>query len=128
MNQFSIQTGESVLADIYFYRLGCFSPEQRSRAAGWDFQFNGANNSNKTNHAMALAQRVEETRAICLQNRRIICGKYFEMLPTDGRDSGYTNLMPRALEPILAHSRTVPATRATNLVEATSRRPFASAP
>ena len=73
---------------------------------------------NETNHAMALAQRVEEMRAICLQNRRIICGKILKVLP-DGLvvDSGYTNLMRAPLNQSWLIPGTVPATRATNLVE-----------
>jgi hypothetical protein len=47
-----------------------------------------------TNENMAVMRRVEELRASCIKNRRIICGKIIKVLP-DGIvvDSGYTNLM-----------------------------------
>ena len=34
-----------------------------------------------TNQGLALAQRVEDMRAECIQNRRLICGKILKVLP-----------------------------------------------
>ena len=53
-----------------------------------------------------VLQHVEELRAQCIQERRIICGKIVKILP-DGIvvDSGYTNLMRAPLESIMAYSR-----------------------
>ena len=71
------------------------------------------------NDGLALAERVEAMRAVCIQNRRQICGRILKVLP-DGLvvDSGYTNLM-RA--PLNQQSWLIPGTtlaaRATNLVE-----------
>jgi len=71
-----------------------------------------------TNENMAVMQHVEELRAICIKNRRIICGKIIKVLP-DGIvvDSGYTNLM----RPPLNRSWLIPATvdvqRTNNFIE-----------
>ncbi len=72
-----------------------------------------------TNYGLALAQRVEDMRATCIQNRRILCGKILKVLP-DGLviDSGYTNLMREPLNKSWLIPGTVVAERATNLVEA----------
>ncbi len=72
-----------------------------------------------TQENIQVLQHVEELRAQCIQERRIICGKIVKILP-DGIvvDSGYTNLM-RA--PLLNQSWLIPgsaaAERATNVVE-----------
>ena len=73
----------------------------------------------QTDPGLALAQRVEEMRAVCIQNRRLICGKILKVLP-DGLvvDSGYTNLMRPPLNQSWLIPGTAEATRATNLVEA----------
>lgn len=67
---------------------------------------------------MAIMQHVEELRAICIKNRRIICGKVLEILP-DGIvvDSGYTNLLRAPLNRSWMIPGTVEASRATNFVE-----------
>jgi hypothetical protein len=71
-----------------------------------------------TNENMAVMRHVEELRASCIKNRRIICGKIIKVLP-DGIvvDSGYTNLM----RPPLNRSWLIPATvdvqRTNNFVE-----------
>lgn len=72
----------------------------------------------QTNQSVVLAQRVEETRAACIQNRRIICGKILKVLP-DGLvvDSGYTNLMRTPLNQSWLIPGAAEATRAANLVE-----------
>ena len=72
-----------------------------------------------TNYGLALAQRVEDMRATCIQNRRLLCGKILKVLP-DGLviDSGYTNLMREPLNKSWLIPGTVVAERATNLVEA----------
>lgn len=71
-----------------------------------------------TNQGAALAQRVEAMRAVCIQNRRMICGKIIKVLP-DGLvvDSGYTNLLRAPLNQSWLIAGTTEATRATNLVE-----------
>ena len=72
-----------------------------------------------TNQGLALAQRVEEMRAVCIENRRIICGKILKVLP-DGLvvDSGYTNLMRAPLNQSWLIPGTAEAARANNQVEA----------
>lgn len=71
-----------------------------------------------TNENAAVLQHVEELRARCINNRRIICGKILKILP-EGIvvDSGYTNLMRAPLNQSWLISETVAAERATNLVE-----------
>lgn len=73
---------------------------------------------NLTNENMAILQHAEELRAVCIQNRRIICGKILKVLP-DGIvvDSGYTNLMRVPLNQSWLIPSTVVAGRATGLVE-----------
>ncbi len=72
----------------------------------------------ETEEGLALAQRVEEMRAVCIENRRRICGKIIKVLP-DGLvvDSGYTNLMRAPLNGSWLIPGTAEATRATHLVE-----------
>jgi len=73
---------------------------------------------NPTNENMAVLQHAEELRAVCIQSRRVICGKILKVLP-DGIvvDSGYTNLMRAPLTQSWLVSGAVAAERATNLVE-----------
>ena len=61
---------------------------------------------------------MEELRARCIENRRIICGKILKILP-DGIvvDSGYTNLMRAPLNQSWLIPGTAMAERATNIVE-----------
>ncbi len=74
--------------------------------------------SNITNENMAVLQHVEELRATCIKNRRMICGKIIKVLP-DGIvvDSGYTNLMRAPLNRSWLVPGTANAERATNFVE-----------
>lgn len=67
---------------------------------------------------MAVMQHVEQLRANCINNRRIICGKVLKILP-EGIivDSGYTNLMRAPLNRSWIIPGTVEANRATNFVE-----------
>jgi hypothetical protein len=67
---------------------------------------------------LAVMQHVEELRAICIQNRRMICGKIIKVLP-DGIvvDSGYTNLMRAPLNQSWLIPASAAAERATNFVE-----------
>lgn len=69
----------------------------------------------------AVLQHVEELRARCIENRRIICGKILKILP-DGIvvDSGYTNLMRAPLNQSWLIPGTAMAERATNIVEQAS--------
>jgi hypothetical protein len=71
-----------------------------------------------TNENIAVMQHVEELRARCISNRRIICGKIIKMLP-EGIvvDSGYTNLMRSPLNQSWLIPGTVAAQRETNVVE-----------
>ncbi len=72
-----------------------------------------------TNQGLALAQRVEAMRAVCIQNRRILCGKILQVLPNGlVIDSGYTNLMREPLNKSWLIPGTVVAERAPHLVEA----------
>lgn len=66
----------------------------------------------------AILQHVEELRARCIQERRVICGKIVKLLP-DGIvvDSGYTNLMRAPLNQSWLIPGSVAAERATNYVE-----------
>lgn len=72
----------------------------------------------QANEGLALALHIEDIRAECIQNRRIICGKIIKVLP-DGLvvDSGYTNLVRAALNGTWLIPGTTVATRATNVVE-----------
>lgn len=71
-----------------------------------------------TNENIAVMQHVEELRARCINDRRIICGKIIKMLP-EGIvvDSGYTNLMRAPLNQAWLIPGTAAAERATNFVE-----------
>jgi hypothetical protein len=77
--------------------------------------------NNLAGENLAVLQHVEELRAACIQNRRIICGKILKVLP-DGIvvDSGYTNLMRAPLNQSWLIPGTVVAGRASNLVEESS--------
>jgi len=67
----------------------------------------------------AVLQHVEELRARCIQERRMICGRIIKILP-EGMiiDSGYTNLMRAPLNQSWLIPGNVAAERATNYVEA----------
>jgi hypothetical protein len=71
-----------------------------------------------TNENLVVLQHVEELRARCINNRRVICGKILKILP-EGIvvDSGYTNLMRAPLNQSWLIPGTALAERATNLVE-----------
>jgi len=73
----------------------------------------------QTNQNAVDAQRYEQVRMECIQNRRIICGKILKVTP-EGIvvDSGYTNLMRAPLNQSWYISGTVMASRAANYVEA----------
>ncbi len=66
----------------------------------------------------AVMQHVEELRAKCISNRRMICGKIIKILP-EGIvvDSGYTNLVRAPLNQSWLIPGTAVAERATNYVE-----------
>ena len=72
-----------------------------------------------TNETIAVQQHLEELRASCIQNRRIICGKILKVQP-DGLvvDSGYTDLMRPKLSESWLIPGTVTTTRPANQVEA----------
>jgi hypothetical protein len=74
-----------------------------------------------TNENLAVLQHVEELRARCINNRRVICGKILKILP-DGIvvDSGYTNLIRAPLNQSWLIPGSALAERATNLVEVTA--------
>jgi hypothetical protein len=73
----------------------------------------------QTNQNAAAAQRYEQVRMECIQNRRIICGKILRVTP-EGIvvDSGYTNLMRAPLNQSWFIPGTVVTSRAANYVEA----------
>ena len=66
----------------------------------------------------ATFQDGERVRAICIEGRRLVCGKILEVLP-DGLvvDSGYTNLLRQPLTQSWLVPGTVKASRAENLLE-----------
>jgi hypothetical protein len=72
----------------------------------------------QTNQSVSMAQRVKEIRAVCIQDRRMICGKILKVLP-DGLvvDSGYTNLARFPLNRSWLVPGTAVVARGTNLVE-----------
>jgi hypothetical protein len=74
--------------------------------------------NSSTNEKRADLQRVEELRARCISNRRIICGKILKIMP-EGIvvDSGYTNLMRAPLNQSWLIPGAASAERATNFVE-----------
>ncbi len=71
-----------------------------------------------TNENAAVLQHVEELRARCIGNRRMICGKILKIMP-EGIvvDSGYTNLMRAPLNQSWLIPGSALAERATNVVE-----------
>jgi hypothetical protein len=71
-----------------------------------------------TNENLEILQHVEELRARCINDRRMICGKILKIVP-EGIvvDSGYTNLMRAPLNQSWLIPGTVSADRATNFVE-----------
>jgi hypothetical protein len=72
----------------------------------------------QTNQAPSYAERIQQIRAACIQNRRYICGKILQVLP-EGLviDSGYTNLLRTPITRSWLVPGTVTASRASNLVE-----------
>jgi hypothetical protein len=64
------------------------------------------------------AVRAEQTRAVCLEGRRCVCGRVLKVLP-DGLlvESGYPSLLRKALHGAWHLPGTVVAARAANLVE-----------
>jgi hypothetical protein len=72
----------------------------------------------QTNQAPSIAERIQQIRATCIQNRRSICGKILQVLP-EGLviDSGYTNLLRTPITRSWLVPGTVTASRASNLVE-----------
>jgi len=66
----------------------------------------------------ATFQDSERVRAICIEGRRLVCGKILEVLP-DGLvvDSGYTNLLRQPLTQSWLVPGTANASRAENLLE-----------
>jgi hypothetical protein len=80
-------------------------------------QTNSAQDPTATENA-AILQHVEELRARCIQERRMICGRIVKILP-DGIvvDSGYTNLMRAPLNQSWLIPGSAEAGRATNYVE-----------
>jgi len=66
----------------------------------------------------AILQHVEQLRARCIQERRMICGRIVKILP-EGIivDSGYTNLMRAPLNQAWLIPGSAEAERATNYVE-----------
>jgi len=71
-----------------------------------------------TNQTPSIAERIQQIRATCIQNRRSICGKILQVLP-EGLvvDSGYTNLLRTPINRSWLVPGTVTATRATGLIE-----------
>ena len=70
------------------------------------------------NENAAVLQHVEELRAQCIQERRMICGRIVKLLP-EGIvvDSGYTNLMRAPLNQSWLIPGSAEAARATNYIE-----------
>jgi hypothetical protein len=70
------------------------------------------------NQTPSLAERIQQIRAACIQNRRSICGKILQVLP-EGLvvDSGYTNLLRAPLNRSWLVPGTVTASRAAGLIE-----------
>ena len=75
---------------------------------------------NQTNRDQIIAtfQDRERVREVCIEGRRLVCGKILEVLP-DGLvvDSGYTNLLRQPLTQSWLVPGTVKASRAQNLLE-----------
>jgi hypothetical protein len=78
----------------------------------------------ETNRPLSIAQRSEAMRTLCIQERRLICGKILRILP-DGLvvESGYTDLLRPAFSSSWLVPGTVSANRPANLIE--SREPGA---
>jgi hypothetical protein len=78
------------------------------------------NQADSSNQALVWAQKVEDLRLNCIQNRRRICGKILKVLP-EGLvvDSGYTNLATTQVNHSWLIPGTVAAERATNIIEQT---------
>ena len=72
----------------------------------------------QTNQALSIAERIQQVRAVCIQNRRSICGKILKILP-DGLvvESGYTNLLRVPINRSWLAPGTVTANRAPSLIE-----------
>jgi hypothetical protein len=72
----------------------------------------------QTNNDVAPAVRAEQLRAICLQNRRCVCGRVLKVFPNGVLvESGYPSLLRDSLHGAWHLPATVIAERATNLVE-----------
>src|SRR5215471_4996233 len=75
-------------------------------------------NPAQTNNDVAPAVRAEQLRAICLQNRRCVCGRVLKVFPNGVLvESGYPSLLRDSLHGAWHLPGTVIAERATNLVE-----------
>jgi hypothetical protein len=72
----------------------------------------------QTNQDQFIEERIQQVRAVCIQNRRSICGKILKILP-EGMvvDSGYTNLFRKPIDSSWLVPGTVTTERVTNLVE-----------
>jgi hypothetical protein len=72
----------------------------------------------QTNQTSSIAERIQQVRAACIQNRRLICGKILKILP-DGLvvESGYTNLLRTPINRSWLAPGTVTASRASGLIE-----------
>jgi hypothetical protein len=78
----------------------------------------GASHADSAADEVARAQRIQEIREACIQNRRHICGKILKVLP-EGLvvDSGYTNLAGAQPNHSWLLPGVVAGERATNVVE-----------
>jgi hypothetical protein len=77
-----------------------------------------AQTDTNTNGDLPVAQRIEKTRAACIEGRRLICGKILKILPQGlVVESGYTNLLRPPLTRSWLAPATVTAARATNYLE-----------
>jgi hypothetical protein len=72
----------------------------------------------QTNQTPAIEERAEHIRAVCVQGRRLICGKILKVFP-DGLvvESGFTNLMRAPLDRSWLVPGTATASRAPDLIE-----------
>ncbi len=72
----------------------------------------------ETNQNQFITERIQKVRAVCVQNRRSICGKILKILP-EGMvvDSGYTNLLRAPINRSWLVPGTASAERAQNLIE-----------
>jgi hypothetical protein len=75
-------------------------------------------NQTKRDQISPIFHDRETVRAICIEGRRLVCGKILEVLP-DGLvvDSGYTDLLRQPLIQSWLVPGTVKASRAENLLE-----------